>query len=79
MLQYFSDGYVYLPKLKGTPGTAPPIPPPSGGVELTGEIYADNGGPIRGVLTATSGDKSSEFIIVPGASTGRYKPVQKVF
>jgi hypothetical protein len=79
VVSYFSDGYVYLPKLKGTPGTTPPPnPPPSSMVTLNGPIYADNGGPIRGVVTAKVADLEEKFIVVPSAVAGQYQFVRKV-
>lgn len=71
VIQYFSEGYVYLPKLKGTPGTTPPVPSPTYQITLDGPIYADNGGPIRGTVTAKSGEATERFIIVPNG-TGQY-------
>ena len=69
------SGYAYLPRLTWFPGTTPvppPVPDPVDVTPLTGTIYADNGGPIRGVLKA--GD--TEYLIVPKGG-GQYGPVRK--
>lgn len=73
------EGYAYLPKFKGLPGTTPPTPPtpPSGDIKLTGELVCDIPSPIRGVLTAECNGAISEFIIVPTAG-GKYRPQKKI-
>ncbi len=63
----FRSAYVYLPMLKGTPGTGPSPP-----------LQADNGSPIRGELIAKSGDKESKYIIVPDGQGG-YVPAYNPF
>ena len=67
------SGYAYLPRLTWFPGTAPvPPPDPVDATPLTGTIYADNGGPIRGSLKAGN----TEYLIVPKGG-GSYGPVRK--
>lgn len=76
VVQYLSSGYVYLPKMRGTPGAIPPTP--ASDVSLTGDVYAENGGPIRGVLKAkTTAGETAEFILIP-AGHGVYRPVPKI-
>jgi hypothetical protein len=69
------DGYAYLPRFPWFPGTSPAPPDPVDVTPLTGTIYADNGGPIRGTLMA--GGKT-KYIIVPDGSGG-YVPVRNPF
>jgi len=74
----FRSAYVYLPRMKGWPSDTPTPPQPGEKVELTGRLHADNGSPIRGTLTAKSGDKETRYIIVPDGQGG-YVPVHNPF
>jgi hypothetical protein len=73
--KYFDEGYVYLPKLKGFPDDGPQPPPPPK-VQLTGTLTPDIWSPMRGVLTATSGDARTQYILVPDGN-GNYRPQEK--
>lgn len=72
--------YAYLPRFpwfKGT-GPGPIVPPqPSTAITLSGQLRADNGGPIRGTLVATCGAERGEFIVVPSGD-GTYSTVAKM-
>lgn len=87
-LRYFSDGYVYLPLLKGIPS---PTPPPTPGPDVSkwppigGEIYAEHLASgiiaIRGIpLAKIAGhaDGEYEYLLEPIPGTNRYRFVPKI-
>jgi len=76
-LTYFSDGYVYLPKMKGIPGTAPPQPPTDTKITGTieGEVLSGNRVRINGTLTA---DGVAHTPVWTGGDKLEYKFVPKV-
>jgi len=78
-LTYFSDGYVYLPKMKGIPGTAPPPEPPPTETKITGtiegEVLSGNRVRINGTLTA---DGVAHTPVWTGGDGLKYKFVPKV-
>jgi hypothetical protein len=70
--------YAYLPRFTWFPGSGPVVPPPpSNAISLDGTLYADNGSPIRGTLTAKCGTDESRFIVVPN-DDGTYRPIPKL-
>jgi len=82
-LRYFSDGYVYLPKLKGITGDTPPPPPIATHPPITGTIQSDSNAPIRGIptLTIPAGQPPGEYryLIEPAPGFGKYRFTPKVF
>lgn len=79
-LRYFSDGYVYLPQMRGIPGNGPSPPPPPADTqisgELTGEVIAGGRVRLNGLLTANGIEHTP--VEQPGAGLSyRFVPVVK--
>jgi hypothetical protein len=75
-LRYFSDGYVYLPKMKGIPGDAPPPPPDETKIEgeIEGEVLPDGRVRINGILTAENVEHTPVWTGEPGSLKYKFVP-----
>lgn len=90
-LRYFSDGYVYLPKIKGIPNPSPtppgpgPVPTPPAHPKIEGEIYAEQLASgviaIRGVpvltIDGTAAVGQYRYLVEP-VGGGRYRLTPKI-